>query len=74
VSAAPTKINGCEVIASEPSLRGGYVVLVDQGPGRQLRWVTGWLAKDDTVLGYRNFFHAERVARMDYSERCKRGC
>lgn len=67
-------VNGYRVVASEPSPRGGQVILADQGPGRQLRWVTGWLERDGTVLSYRNFFHHEHTARLDFTERCKRGC
>ena len=67
-------LNGCAVIASAPSPRGGELMLVDQGPGRQLRWVTGFLATGDSTLAYRNYFHAEADARRDFDQRCKRGC
>jgi hypothetical protein len=71
---APTHVTGDAVIASQPALRGGYIILADQGPGHQLRWVTGWLARDETVLTYRNFFHHESAARLDFNQRCQRGC
>jgi hypothetical protein len=71
---APTHVQGHAVTAAEPALRGGYILLVDQGPGRQLRWVTGWLATGETVPAYRNYFHAEGAARLDFTQRCERGC
>jgi hypothetical protein len=71
---APTHVNGYAVVAAEPTPRGGYVMLADQGPGRQLRWVTGWLARDESVLSYRHYFHAEGAARLDFDQRCERGC
>jgi hypothetical protein len=71
---APTHVNGDPVIAAEPALRGGHIILADQGPGHQLRWVTGLLPTGERVLSYRHYFHYEGAARVDFQQRCERGC